>query len=93
MNIIENKICSSGCKQDNANKDDILCLLQQFYTITSFLIWFNVHVLSVGGSSRNYLETVEFNRLSKNNDIDYFKSGSACHMMRSANHRRHSVVT
>ena len=73
MNIIKNKICSSGCKQDNGNKDDILCLLQQFYTIGRFfLIWFNVHVLSVGGLSRNYLETVEFNRLWKNNYSEYF---------------------
>ena len=63
MNIIKNKTCSSGCKQDNANIDEILCLSQQFHTITSFLIWFNVHVLSVGGSSRNYLETVEFKSL------------------------------
>ena len=39
MNIIKNKICSFGCKQDNANKDDILCLLQQFHTITSFLMY------------------------------------------------------
>ena len=50
MNII--KIITSGCEQDNANKDDILCLLQQFNKITIFLMWFNVSVLSVCGLSR-----------------------------------------
>ena len=31
------KICLSGCKQDSGNKDDILCLLQKFTTITIFV--------------------------------------------------------